>query len=172
MTKVLPLILCLCMLFGMTASAEEAGEDSFPQEVWNDWSEEAGEPDPEDPARVMTEQLIDFLLHWSRDEYDEMLEMCATEWKNETEDPAEALLAILGERRPMTCTPEAMTGTEEDTVRTVLVRMDIRGIDMAWEHDYYFHITLQQEDDGIWRIDPESLLDYEIAEEEQQDGVE
>ena len=95
-----------------------------------------------------------------------MLEMCTPEWKAGTEDPEEALLAILDERRPMTCTPEGISGTDRDEIRTVTIRMDIRKTDKAKEHDYFFHITLQKGEDGIWRVDPGSIQDYEIADEE------
>ena len=115
---------------------------------------------------MMLDRMIQFLLYWSRDEYDAMLEMCTTEWRDGAEDPEEALLTILDDRRPYTCTPEAVSGTEGDEIWTVTVRMDIRKTDKAKEHDYLFHITLQREEDGLWRIDPGSLLDYGIADAE------
>ena len=135
---------------------------------WNDRGDAAApqESDPEDQKTVLVDRLTEFLLHWSRDEYDDMLEMCTAGWKAGTEDPKEALLAILDERRPMTCTHEAVSGTDGDDIRTVTIRMDIRKTDKAKEHDYLFHITLQREEDGIWRVDPGSLEDYEIADEE------
>ena len=135
---------------------------------WNDWEDAAAsqESDPENQKTVLLDRLTEFLLHWSRDEYDDMLEMCTPEWKAGTEDPEEALLAILDERRPMTCTPEGISGTDRDEIRTVTIRMDIRKTDKAKEHDYFFHITLQKGEDGIWRVDPGSIQDYEIADEE------
>ena len=133
---------------------------------WNDWSDAAAPKDAGEgkTAEEIVNRLVDFLWHWSRDEYDDMLGMCTAGWKAGTENPAEALLAILDERRPITCSPLSVSGTDEDTVRTVNIKMDIRKTDKAWEHDYLFHIILQQENDGIWRIDPGSLMDYEILE--------
>ena len=135
---------------------------------WNDWEDAAAshESDPENQKTVLLDRLTEFLLHWSRDEYDDMLDMCTAEWKSGTEDPEGALLAILDGRRPMTCTPEAVSGKDGDEIRTVTIRMDIRKTDKAKEHDYLFHITLQREEDGLWRIDPGSLLDYGIADAE------
>ena len=134
---------------------------------WNDRGETAvQEPDPENEKSMMLDRMIQFLLYWSRDEYDEMLEMCTAEWKAGTEDPREALLKILNDKRPYTCTPEAVSGTDGDEIRTVTVRMDIRKTDMAKEHDYLFQIILHKEEDGLWRVDPESLLDSEVDDEE------
>ena len=54
----------------------------------NDRGEAAAprESDPEDQKTVLLDRLTEFLLHWSRDEYDDMLEMCTPEWKAGTED--------------------------------------------------------------------------------------
>ena len=162
----------LTLRYGETCSLELVnGPDGYMlQETGkerNDREESAAqEPDPENLENMMLDRMIQFLLYWSRDEYDTMLDMCTTEWKAGTDNPKEALLEILDDRRPYTCTPEAVSGTEGDEIRTVTVRMDIRKTDKAKEHDYLFHITLQREEDGLWRIDPGSLLDYGIADAE------
>ena len=44
--------------------------------------------------------------------------------------------------------------------------MDIRKTDKAKEHDYLFHIIVQKDENGIWRIDPGSLHDFVITDSE------
>lgn len=135
---------------------------------WNDRGDAAAllGSDPVNQQAVLSDRVLEFLQHWSRDEYAEMLDMCTAEWKTGAEDPEESLLAILDERRPMTCKLGTVSGTEGDIFRTVTVKMDIRKTDKVKEHDYNFHIMLQKEEDGIWRVDPSSLLDSEIADAE------
>ena len=117
---------------------------------------------PGNPKDVITK----FLHHWSMDEYDDMLEMCTAEWKAGTKDPEGALLAILDDRRPYTCKSETVSGSDGDEIRTVTVKMDIRKTDKAKEHDYLFHIIVQKDENGIWRIDPGSLHDFVITDSE------
>ena len=132
---------------------------------WSDWSmpEELKETSSKD---ALLESLTDFYNNWSREDYDAMLELCTADWKAEVQDPAEELLAILDNRQPKQITPEEFSGTDEDTVRTVTLRVYASKGSATPGEEYYYHVVMEKEEDGIWRVDPRSLQDCEPVPEE------
>lgn len=135
------------------------------ENTWNDWSTplDPGEPTPID---AINETLIEFFTSWAKKEYDIMLNLCTADWKAETENPSEFLLSIAETWQPQSITSEAISGTDEDTVRTMTLRLSARKEDSGLFENYYLHVILQKEEDEIWRIDPRSLADFELIPEE------
>ena len=107
------------------------------------------------------ERVTLFFRAWYRNSPEDMLSLCASGWKEKTEEPGAALLGILPDRTPVNMQILAVFGRPEDTERTVaaLSIMDRKnGLDGP---EYLFRITLRKEGDGAWYIDPESLPAYE-----------
>ena len=107
------------------------------------------------------ERITLFFRAWFQNSLEDMLNLCTTDWKEETEDPGLVLLSILANRTPVNMEKIAVFGKPDDTERTVAVIsiMDIyNGMDCP---EYLFRITIKKEADGIWYIDPESLLNYD-----------
>ena len=127
---------------------------------WNDWSE-IQEPQEPGPIDMLFESLKSFFNSWFTEDFDAMLELCTADWKAEVEDPFEGLLAILDTWQPKRIMSEDISGTDEDTIRTVTLRVYASKGNTTPGEEYYYHIVLEKEEDGIWRVDPRSLTDFE-----------
>ena len=113
------------------------------------------------------ERVTLFFRAWFQNRHEDMLSLCTSDWKEKTEDPGLALLSILAERTPVNIQIIAIFGKPDDTERTVAVIsiMDISNGLACPEH--LFRITIKKETDGLWYIDPESLLNDEELWNEQ-----
>lgn len=132
---------------------------------WYDWSPATTQPDMEDPVTILLAQLAEFFNKWNTEDYNAMLSLCTADWKAQTVDPAEELMSILDKRKPVTLTPQEVSGTDEDQVRTVTAIVGVSRDGGLWK-DYLFRIAMQREEDGFWRVDPRSLQDCELIQEE------
>ena len=129
-------------------------------------TETAGETDtPADieseEDMVITTRLIEFFGAWHDNNYNDMIELCAHEWRTkENENPKNALFTILQNRKPESVQVETISGSSMDSSRlvTILVEMDYNNkkdpsmIRMA--------VMMVREEDGLWYINPESLLSF------------
>ena len=114
-----------------------------------------------DPKEAILQRLTDFSYCWSKSDFEAMLDMCTADWKTKAENPLEELIAALDKIIPISLTPEEFSGEDEDLIRTVTVR--ISGYrDAGIFQNYSFRIMMQKEEDGIWYINPGSLMEYEV----------
>ncbi len=113
------------------------------------------------PKQAILQQLTDFGNNWALNDFEAMLEICTTDWKTKAENPLEELIAVLDKINPTSLTPEEISGEDEDLIRTVTVCISGYREAGMWQN-YRFRIVMQKEEDGIWYINPESLVKYEI----------
>ncbi|MBQ7865052.1 MAG: hypothetical protein IJ350_01685, partial [Clostridia bacterium] len=87
---------------------------------------------------------------------DNMITLCAPSWQRSVEEPPKALFSILQNRIPVEYEVEKISGTENDTARTVTVVADINKRNGQDPQKYRFQVIMKKED-GVWYVDPESL---------------
>ncbi len=123
----------------------------------------AGNPDEDAGERVTA-----FFHDWYQNRSDDMLALCTSDWKAKTENPGLELARILADRTPLNMEIIAMSGEPADRVRTVSVITIIDRNNGREPSQYFFRITMEKEADGLWYIDPESLLPHEQSEPEEE----
>ena len=174
------LIICMTMLF--SAACSEGLSVLSDQELTNLHQEVLAElaargieysndvsPEMEQEASeksALLKRLADFFLYWNANNLDSMLSLCASDWKACLEYPRTELFVIMANRTPLSLTPERVCGNAGDTVRTVNAVAMIDRNNGKSAALYRFSIIMQKEDDGLWYIDPSSLINYENAEQE------
>lgn len=119
----------------------------------------AGETDESAGDRVAA-----FFYYWSQNRMDDMLALCASDWKAGNEDPRLELFKILANRTPVSVEVRAAYGESADPVRSVTAVALIDRNNGKEPAMYMFRITVKLEADGLWYIDPESLMNRETAD--------
>ena len=119
------------------------------------------EPVPYHDAAV--ERLQDFMECWYRLSLDELVEMCTSEWKAEVENPRTALFAILANRTPMSYTLEKIHDAVGDAVCTAEITARMDQHNDKDPKDFHYCIILKKEEDGLWYVEPTSLLSIEYV---------
>lgn len=104
------------------------------------------------------ERLRTFFSCWALNRQDDMLTLCSPAWAAGEEDPKTALSELLADRTPKDYREEDISGTADDTGRTVTVLslMDLNnGEDPV---RYRLEIIMEKEEDGLWYVNPGSLV--------------
>ena len=181
MKKIAALVILVVMLFTSAALADDLSSLSdaelinLGREVLDELErrqagsrEEAFSPvqADTDEAHPALPQLVLFFDYWSRNQYDEMLGFCLPEWKEQCENPLFELFKILQNRTPKSLSPEKISPSDpEGTVCTVTATAEIDRNNGTAPALYRLQIRMAKGADGLWYVDPESLLTYETAEE-------
>ena len=109
------------------------------------------------------ERLREFFINWNLNDLDGMMTLCAPSWQEREEQPKTALFALLRNRTPIDMTAESFIGDPaEGFVHVVVVsRMDRHnGMEPAV---YRLELEMVKEDDGLWYLNPRSLVTEEIG---------
>jgi len=110
-----------------------------------------------------TDRVELFFRYWASNMQDEMLTLCAPSWQSSVENAKTALFGILANRIPLDCTIEKVTGTSEDSSRTVTVTSTIDRNNGKDPVKYRLSVLMLKEG-GEWYVDPQSLKTYESTE--------
>ena len=127
----------------------------------NDWTG-GNQPSVTTPApdsglnSQAVEQLKSFFYFWSVNNQDNMLTLCAPSWQSSVSEPTKALFSILQNRIPLEYEVEKISGTDNDTARTVSVSAMIDKRNGRDAQKYRFQVIMKKED-GTWYVDPASL---------------
>lgn len=120
--------------------------------------------DAETGAEQTAEECVAVFMHyWSANRVDDMVSLCSGAWRSQCEEPRRDLFAILANRTPISMEIGTIYGTDQDDTRTVQVRALIdrnNGKEPVW---YLLQIRTVEED-GIWYIDPTSLMSIAAAD--------
>ena len=120
-------------------------------------------PEPE-PDSSVTDRLQTFLYYWSANRQDDMLTICSPTWASKVENPKTALFGLMANRTPKEYYVESISGTENDTSRTVTITALMDRNNGKDPVKYRMSIIMVHETDGLWYVDPKSLQTYEAAE--------
>ena len=109
------------------------------------------------------ERLESFFRYWSANRQDEMLTLCSPSWQGKQDNPKTALFGLLANRTPLDYTLEKISGTSEDTSRTVTLTSTMDRNNGKDPVKYRLNVLMVRESD-TWFVDPQSLKTYEEAE--------
>ena len=118
-------------------------------------------PVPDDNAAA--DRLESFFYFWSVNKYDDMVNMCAPSWLTGLENPKNVLFGLLANRTPLDYTVEKISGTPNDSSRTVTVVSTMDRNNGKEPVKYRLGVLMVHEADQ-WYVDPQSLKTYEQAE--------
>ena len=120
-------------------------------------------PEP-DLTSVVTERLKTFFYYWSGNRQDDMLTLCSPTWASKQENPKTALFGLMANRTPKDYEEENISGTPNDTNRTVTITSLMDRNNGKDPVRYRLSVIMVKENDGLWYVDPQSLQTYEDAE--------
>lgn len=184
MKKLIALLAAAVMLFASASLAESLDLRSLTDaelaqlymdvadEVNRRWREQTGSdisgwnvvpeptPDPGDTSAV-SESVITFFTYWSRNDLDNMLEQCAPSWKEGEENPRTSLFGLLRNRTPRDITVEQIIGDPAEGQVTAVVTSTIDRNNGKPADRYRLELRMVREDDGLWYLDPRSLVNEE-----------
>lgn len=119
---------------------------------------------PDGADRPITDRLQEFMCFWAKNDYTGMLSLCASEWKAKQEDPSLSLYVTIKNRTPMSYEIVSFSGTSADRRLEVAFNTLIDKNTGRDPQMYFIQITMIQEDDGLWYVDPSGLETGEIPE--------
>ncbi len=120
-------------------------------------------PAPTQSDSATTDRLEDFFRYWSANRQDEMLTLCAPSWQSSVDNPKTALFGLLANRTPLDYTVEKISGTVDDTSRTVTVTSTMDRNNGKEPVKYRLGVLMVRQGD-TWFVDPQSLKTYERDE--------
>ncbi len=123
----------------------------------------AATPEPAIQDDSLMVRLVSFFNFWNGNRQDEMLALCAPSWQAKQENPRTALFGLLANRRPESCTPESISGTDADTTRRVTLTTTINRNNNKPAEKYRMTIVMVKENNE-WYVDPNSLASYDTVE--------
>ena len=169
------LVLVLMVLAASAAVAEDLSTLSdeelmtLRQDVFDELARrglESPEEAGEEKTHPALQRLVDFFLYWSGNQYDEMLELCLPEWKEQCENPRMELFKAHMNRTPNSLEiVKTEPGNPEDSVLTVTVISELDRNNGKLPEKYFLQILMEKSADGLWYVDPRSLMPGERTED-------
>ena len=120
-------------------------------------------PEPSED-NVTVERALTFFYYWSGNRQDDMLTLCSPSWQNSEENPKAALFALMANRTPKEIERENISGTPNDTTRTVTLKVLMDRNNGKDPVRYRMNVIMVKENDGLWYVDPKSLKSNETLE--------
>ena len=140
-----------------------AGQDTVQAKQVTTTPSVTNTPEPNADYEVI-QRLRTFFEYWALNRQDDMLSLCSPSWKSKEENPKNALFTLLRNRTPKEYKEENISGTSNDTSRTVTVTALMDRNNGKDPVKYRMNIMMEKESDGLWYVDPKSLLSYEDAD--------
>ena len=122
-----------------------------------------GTPEPSDDSEVLN-RLETFFYYWNANRQDDMLTLCSPTWQSKVDNPKTALFGLMANRTPKNYSVENITGTSNDTSRTVMVNSEMDRNNGKEPVRYRLSVIMVRENDNQWYVDPQSLQTYEAAD--------
>ncbi len=148
-----------------TAASGQAanGSDELPGISVTSTPAVTGTPEPDQDSEII-DRLKTFFYYWSANRQDDMLTLCSPTWASKVEDPQKALFGLIGTRTPTDFKEESISGTSYDTMRNVTITTTIDRNNGKPKVRYRMSVSMVQENDGLWYVDPKSLQSFENAD--------
>lgn len=127
-------------------------------------------PAPAKEDNSATERLELFFNYWAGNKEDDMLTLCSPAWRSNQDNPSSALFGLKANRTPLDYYVEKISGTSDDTSRTVTVVSTMDRNNGKDPVKYRLSVLMVKEGDE-WYVDPQSLKTYESAETPDPESV-
>lgn len=132
------------------------------QQMSDPFSNPTNSPAPDNDTAT-TDQLQSFFYFWAVNKTEEMLSLCSPSWQSSVESPKTTLFGILANRTPLNYTIEKISGTVDDSSRTVTLTAEIDRNNGKTPTKYRLNVLMVKEG-GNWFVDPSSLKTYDSVE--------
>lgn len=109
------------------------------------------------------ERAETFFYFWSVNRYDDMLTLTDPSWRSSVDKPSNALFGLIQNRTPLEYYVEKVSGTPDDSSRTVTMVATIDRNNGKDPVKYRLGVLMKKEGNE-WYVDPQSLKSYESAE--------
>lgn len=130
---------------------------------------ETPSPTPDGQNDTATvDRLESFFRYWNANQIEQMLTLCSPSWQSEQENPTASLFALMANRSPKELTPENITGTNDDSSRTVTVTVLMDRNNRKDPIKYRMNVIMVKENDQ-WYVNPQSLKSNDKMETETED---
>lgn len=113
------------------------------------------EPTPE-PISEAQNRLEAFMINWSGARVEDMVRLVQPSWANAQDNPSNRLFVLLGNRTPLSYNIEEITGSDNDSSRTVTMTANIDK-NNGKDPTLYRFMVLMVKEGGQWYVDPNSL---------------
>lgn len=123
----------------------------------------AAQATPSGVDTTASDRLDHFFSFWNNNNLDEMLPLCSPTWQGNADNPKAALFGLLMNRTPESWEIEKISGTEDDTSRTVTVTALIDRNNGKTASKYRLSVLMVKEN-GQWYLDPQSLKTNEAVD--------
>ncbi|MDD3337134.1 MAG: hypothetical protein PHI98_16755 [Eubacteriales bacterium] len=108
-------------------------------------------------------RLETFMSNWAGNRVEDMVVLVQPSWATVQDTPANRLFMLLGNRTPTDYTIEEISGTDEDTSRTVTMTATIDK-NNGKDPSIYRFMVLMVKEGGEWYVDPNSLATNDQVE--------
>lgn len=128
-------------------------------------------PGPTTAGKSEAEMRLDtFMSNWAGNRVEDMVRLVQPSWATAQETPTNRLFMLLGNRTPTEYTIEEISGTDEDTSRTVTMTATIDKNNGKTPSVYRFMVLMVKEG-GEWYVDPASLATNDEVQAEEANVV-
>lgn len=130
-------------------------------------------PEPTPTVAPISEaqiRLEAFMTNWSGARIEDMVRLVQPSWASSQDNPSNRLFVMLGNRTPLNYTIEEISGSDNDSSRTVTMTANIdknNGKDPI----LYRFMVLMVKEGGEWYIDPNSLASNDEVKNSEETNV-
>lgn len=120
---------------------------------------------PNELDEPLKNRLFEFMSLWYKQDIAGMVHYSTSDWQAKQENPQFSMSEILKGRQPIQYELISVSGDPWDSVRFADCDITINWNTGKPYKKYNFKITMVLEEDGLWHVDPTSLVTNELPEE-------
>lgn len=151
--------------FGVNGNMDSSGDAAQP--TFSPTPEPTPTVAPISEAQIRLEA---FMTNWSAARIEDMVRLVQPSWASAQDNPSNRLFVMLGNRTPLNYTIEEISGSDNDSSRTVSMTANIdknNGKDPI----LYRFMVLMVKEGGEWYIDPNSLASNDEVKNSEETNV-
>ena len=123
-----------------------------------------------EPVSDAQNNLEAFMQYWSQSKYEKMVDLVQPSWTSAQEDAKNSLFVKLGNRTALSYTIEEVSGSDNDSSRTITMTASIDKNNGKNPILYRFMVLMVREG-GQWYVDPNSLSTNDEVQNKEETNV-
>ena len=150
-----------------TFGANGAGGENLAQPTFSPTPEPTPTIAPISEAQTRLEA---FMTNWSGARIEDMVRLVQPSWASTQDNPSNRLFVMLGNRTPLSYTIEEISGSDNDSSRTVSMTANIDK-NNGKDPTLYRFMVLMVKEGGEWYVDPNSLASNDEVKNSEETNV-
>lgn len=122
------------------------------------------------PISEAQSRLEAFMTNWSGARIEDMVRLVQPSWASTQDNPSNRLFVMLGNRTPLSYTIEEISGSDNDSSRTVSMTANIDK-NNGKDPTLYRFMVLMVKEGGEWYVDPNSLASNDEVKNSEETNV-